>query len=90
MCDKVFLNTEELALRWGCDPKTLYSAKPENMPARFARPGSRLVLYPLREVEAFERAHTEARDYEAERRLGAKPVFAQLSRGSRPFRGARS
>lgn len=90
MYDGEFLDTVGLAKRWRCKVSTIRNAKPEDLPARFQRRNSRLVLYPLAEVIAYERAHTAVRDYEAERRLGAKPVFARLSRGSRPFQGARS
>ena len=90
MSDKLFLDADDLANRWGCKPGTIYDSEPENLPARFERPASRLVLYPLHEVEAFERAHTQVRDYEAERKLGAKPVFSRLSRSTRRPKGGRS
>jgi|GEM_PF-5035439 len=83
MSDKPFLNTKELAKRWGCKESTLRNARPEQLPARFVRPGSRLAVYPLVETLAFERAHTEARDYQAERKLGAKPIFKKHRRPTR-------
>lgn len=82
MYDKPFLNTKELAERWGIKESTLHNARPEQLPARFVRPGSRLALYPLAEILPFERAHTEARDYEAERKLGATPVFGRRGRSA--------
>jgi hypothetical protein len=89
MYDKPFLNTEELAERWGIKVSTLRNARPEQLPARFVRPGSRQALYPMSEILPFERAHTESRDYEAERALGAKPVFGRRGRPTPRGKGGR-
>jgi hypothetical protein len=86
MTVKPFLNNDDLAARWGCKKSTIRNARPENLPARFVRPGSRLVLYPLMEVIAFEKAHFEPRDYVAERDLGLSRGPADVNR----LKGCRS
>lgn len=70
MADKAFLTKEDLAERWGCSASSIRNARPEDLPASFRRPGSRLVRYALSEIEAFEKAHTAPRDYCAELTLG--------------------
>lgn len=79
MTDKPFLNTEDLADRWSCKESTIRNARPEDLPARFVRPGGRLVLYPLAEVVAFEEAHFEPRDYAAERDAGLSRSLGGLA-----------
>jgi len=81
--DQLFPTMEDLAERWACKVSTIRNARPENLPEPFRRPGSRLVRYALTEVEAFERAHTAARDYVAERNLGLSGGPSILFRGAR-------
>lgn len=80
MSDKAFLTYQDLADRWGCTPSSLRNARPEDLPARLKRPGSRLVLFPLSEVIAFEKANTEPRDYAAERDLGLSQRLVGINR----------
>lgn len=90
MSEPVFLTNEDLAERWGCRPSTIRNARPQDLPEPFRRPGSRLVRYALSEVEAFERAHTAPRDYDAERRLGLSRGLSGIPQtgraGSRPHK----
>jgi len=70
MSERAFLDYAGLADRWLCAESSLTNARPEDLPARLKRPNSRLVIFPMSEILAFERAYTAARDYEAERKLG--------------------
>ena len=70
MSENAFLDYAGLAKRWLCKESSLRNARPEDLPACLKRPGSRLVRFSMSEILAFERAHTAARDYEAERKLG--------------------
>lgn len=83
MPDKIFLTNDDLAARWGCKESTIRNARPKDLPARFVRPRSRLVRYHIDEVIAFERAHFEPRDYNAERDLGLRRGPARLPRRKR-------